>query len=33
VTYDFTAWPAWSTAWTVTGPAKDYSMASDYRRP
>lgn len=31
VAYDFTGWPRWSAAWTVTGPAKDYRMESLYR--
>jgi len=33
VTYDFTSWPDWASAWTVTGPAKDYVMRTTYRRP
>ncbi len=32
VTYDFTAWPAWSSEWVVVGPAKDYVMSSRYER-
>jgi len=32
VAYDFTAWPAWEAAWTVTGPAKDYRMRAAYAR-
>ena len=30
VRYDFTAWPAWSAVWTVTGPRKDYVSTSVY---
>jgi hypothetical protein len=30
VRYDFTAWPKWSAAWTVTGPRKDYVSVSNY---
>lgn len=33
VTYDFGPWPRWSAEWSVTGPAKDYTMVSLYRRP
>lgn len=33
VTYDFAAWPGWQAEWTVTGPAKDYVMATAYSRP
>ena len=32
VAYDFTGWPGWEAVWTVTGPAKDYVMASRYAR-
>jgi hypothetical protein len=32
VTYDLTYWPSWETVWTVTGPAKDYIMATRYAR-
>lgn len=32
VAYDFTAWPAWSATWTVTGPRKDYTSVSHYTR-
>ncbi len=32
VRYDFTAWPDWSSEWQVTGPRKDYTMFSAYRR-
>ena len=32
VRYDFTAWPAWTADWHVTGPRKDYDMRSTYRR-
>ncbi|WP_380052880.1 DUF6314 family protein [Falsihalocynthiibacter sp. SS001] len=30
VTYDFTEWPRWTSAWRVTGPRKDYVMTSAY---
>lgn len=30
VSYDFTAWPAWTAEWTVSGPRKDYMMTSRY---
>ncbi|MDO7625575.1 MAG: DUF6314 family protein [Loktanella sp.] len=33
VTYDFTAWPAWSATWIVTGPRKDYTSVTAYNRP
>lgn len=32
VTYDFRDWPVWRAVWTVTGPAKDYTMTSLYTR-
>lgn len=32
VTYDFAGWPDWTAVWTVSGPAKDYTMTSRYRR-
>ena len=32
VTYDFTAWPAWTAVWRVQGPRKDYTMTSHWRR-
>lgn len=32
VRYDFSAWPHWSSDWCVTGPRKDYMMATQYRR-
>lgn len=32
VTYDFTRWPVWTSAWRVRGPRKDYVMQSTYRR-
>lgn len=32
VTYDFTAWPAWSTKWAVQGPRKDYTSITHYNR-
>lgn len=31
VTYDFNAWPRWSSTWVVSGPRKDYRMDSLYR--
>lgn len=30
--YDFSGWPEWTAVWTVSGPAKDYTMTSRYRR-
>ena len=32
VRYDFSAWPHWSSDWSVTGPRKDYVMATQYQR-
>jgi Family of unknown function (DUF6314) len=32
VAYDFGAWPAWQAVWRVTGPRKDYRLASAYTR-
>ena len=32
VTYDFMRWPAWSAAWVVTGPHKEYTSITHYRR-
>lgn len=32
VRYDFSGWPEWRAEWTVTGPRKDYTMRSVYRR-
>ena len=32
VRYDFARWPLWRAEWRVTGPGKDYSMVSRYRR-
>ena len=32
VLYDFTRWPQWQAVWTVTGPRKDYTSTSLYRR-
>lgn len=29
--YDFSAWPAWSVAWRVSGPRKDYAMVTRFR--
>ena len=30
VTYRFEDWPTWDATWVVTGPAKDYTLASTY---
>jgi hypothetical protein len=30
VAYDFSAWPAWSSRWSVDGPRKNYTMQSGY---
>jgi hypothetical protein len=32
VVYRFGRWPAWEAEWTVSGPAKDYTMISRYAR-
>lgn len=32
VAYDFSRWPVWEVTWTVSGPRKDYTMTSCYRR-
>lgn len=32
VRYDFLSWPRWTAVWRVSGPRKDYEMASRYRR-
>ena len=32
VHYDFSTWPAWTSEWQVSGPRKDYTMHSAYRR-
>lgn len=32
VRYDFGRWPDWRAEWTVTGPRKDYTTSSLYRR-
>lgn len=32
VTYDFSAWPVWTTRWKVIGPKKDYTMRSTFVR-
>ena len=32
VSYNFTHWPDWRAIWRVVGPAKDYTMITDYRR-
>ncbi len=32
VRYDFRNWPSWSAIWQVTGPRKDYTSRSLYRR-
>lgn len=31
VSYDFAQWPRWNTVWSVSGPRKDYRMATTYR--
>ncbi|MCK0166065.1 DUF6314 family protein [Jannaschia sp. S6380] len=30
--YDWSAWPAWSVRWRVTGPRKNYRALTRYRR-
>ena len=32
VVYDFTRFPDWQSIWIVTGPRKDYTMTTRYRR-
>lgn len=32
VQYDFQEWPFWQAVWTVTGPRKDYTSTTHYRR-
>lgn len=32
VIYDFGCWPEWRTEWRVSGPRKDYTLATRYRR-
>ncbi len=32
VSYNFVHWPDWRAIWRVRGPAKDYTMITDYRR-
>ena len=32
VVYRFAAWPLFETVWRVTGPRKDYTMITQYRR-
>lgn len=32
VAYAFDDWPNWSSTWRVTGPRKDYTLHSSYRR-
>ena len=32
VAYDFTQWPIWTATWDVSGPRKDYTFVSLYRR-
>ncbi len=32
VRYDFTGWPEWRAAWSVSGPRKDYVMETLYVR-
>jgi len=32
VAYDFLDWPSWSAVWTVSGPRKDYTSSTFYKR-
>lgn len=32
VSYDFSAWPHWSSTWKVQGPRKNYRMITQYRQ-
>jgi len=32
VRYDFSAWPDWTATWDVTGPRKDYTLRTLWRR-
>lgn len=32
VSYDFTPWPSWQSAWSVVGPKKNYVMKTTYSR-
>ncbi|KJZ20353.1 DUF6314 family protein [Loktanella sp. S4079] len=32
VQYDFSVWPEWQASWQVSGPRKDYTSVSQYRR-
>ena len=32
VRYDFKNWPQWQATWQVTGPRKDYTSITQYRR-
>ena len=32
VEYDFSRWPEWSAVWDVSGPRKNYTMESRFRR-
>lgn len=32
VDYEFAQWPQWQSTWRVTGPRKDYTMVSCYKR-
>lgn len=32
VAYDFGGWPEWWTEWRVSGPSKDYTLSTRYRR-
>lgn len=32
VRYGFADWPVWTARWQVSGPRKDYTMTSTYRR-
>lgn len=32
VAYDFSGWPVWTARWQVTGPRKDYTSETEFRR-
>ena len=32
VAYDFLDWPSWSAVWTVSGPRKDYTSSTIFKR-
>ena len=32
VVYNFSKWPTWSSTWTVSGPRKDYTSVTTYKR-